>query len=350
MSQASFLRNAPENMRQRILAGSIVLVLAFTSNVQPVLAQTWQECFAEGIKARDQGRWKDAEDWLRRAINKNPQATGEKVRVYGMKFERYIPYFYLGLALFHQGDCRNALTNFDRSRNEGAVGIGGRSTMKGPEKKCREKLGITPSPPPPPPPPSGPTRRSGGIRGNPPPPPPPPNRRNIRPRVKPSLPPPPAPGGQNPTTTFKPTPQPTRSNRRTRVQPPPPSPPTTPQRGRGTPRAQPPPPSPPVKVIDARREILGKKAQEVQEALRRAGEWAGRLDRHLDRTRHAAFRQDPELQKRYEAAYRKLNSARTRLHAGEREGDLQAVVKAGSQAEEARRELEKLAQELGLGS
>jgi hypothetical protein len=47
---------------------------------------------------------------------------GEQIKLYGMRFEPYLPHYYLGLALFQTGDCAAALPEFAISQSQGALG------------------------------------------------------------------------------------------------------------------------------------------------------------------------------------------------------------------------------------
>jgi hypothetical protein len=57
---------------------------------------------------------------MRQAIAENPR-EGERVKLYGLRFEAYLPHFYLGLALLNAGDCEGAVKAFDASEAAGAI-------------------------------------------------------------------------------------------------------------------------------------------------------------------------------------------------------------------------------------
>lgn len=128
--------------------------IAAVAAVLPMLAAAdWRESFAAGVKARDQGQWEDAVRSMQEAIDQNPRATGEKVRVYGMKLERYLPYYYLGIAQYHLKNCQKAVEAFTKARAAGTMWLLGRNHMEALEERCQKKLGITAVIPPPPSPP-----------------------------------------------------------------------------------------------------------------------------------------------------------------------------------------------------
>jgi len=46
---------------------------------------------------------------------------GKPVRIYGNRYQRYLPHYYEGLALYNLKDCRGALEQWDLSLKAGAV-------------------------------------------------------------------------------------------------------------------------------------------------------------------------------------------------------------------------------------
>ena len=85
---------------------------------------------------------------MREAIGENP-TEGERIKLYGLRFETYLPHFYLGAAYLNLGNCDSATKSFETSRSQGAI----RNHPKWPElldglKSC-EGSGPAPKPPPP---------------------------------------------------------------------------------------------------------------------------------------------------------------------------------------------------------
>jgi hypothetical protein len=278
----------------RVARRSVLLLLVLGAFSGPAAAD-WRETFAEGVRAWDLGQWRKAARLMRRAIDERPEETGEKVRVYGMKWERYLPNYYLGMALYELNDCRAALAAFEASRDHGEVGLVGRSLMTRREEDCRNRVGA----PPPSSGSSGQGRSSGstsqGGRGG---------SRRVDPGSSSS-----SSTGSSASSSSPPAPKTTK---------------------------------------EARREALTEKVSEAEESLRRAGRVTRIIDGHLDRTGRRAFRRSSKLEERYQGAYRQLNNARFLLRAGRRENDLQAVTRAGSEADSALAELEAVARELGV--
>jgi phosphotransferase system HPr-like phosphotransfer protein len=271
----------------------------------------WRSAFAEGIKAYDLGEWGEVESYMKKAIDEKPTATGEKVRVYGMKFERYLPYYYLGVALYHQKRCQEALAEFARSRAAGQVGSLGKSNMMRQEEECRRKLGLPPpsATPPPPPPTAAPVNR----------------RRSSRPPPS-STPPPPS--SASPTTPPRP----------------PARPPTT-QRPPAPPAFDPPSPAKDTQTTEeVKDEVLKEKLETVQERVFRPAEaWVNAVDDYL-----RGLGREPTWAEHYRGHRSTLNSARALATAAASEGDVHAVEEAGRRGQEALKAIQDLARKLGI--
>ena len=65
--------------------------------------------YSDGIKAADKANWANSRAKMQSALalEPNPQA---RVRIYGMRFDPYIPHYYLALAAFKLGDCAGAIS------------------------------------------------------------------------------------------------------------------------------------------------------------------------------------------------------------------------------------------------
>lgn len=72
-----------------------------------------------GLAAAERGNWTGVETAMRQAIAGRPK---EDARL-GAKlyFKRYLPHFYLGRALFEQGDCSAALAAWAESERQGVI-------------------------------------------------------------------------------------------------------------------------------------------------------------------------------------------------------------------------------------
>ena len=101
-----------------VVAGVVAL---FAIDPARLHAQSaFQEAFRDGMGAFEQRRWTDAATQFRRATQLKPE-SGENVRLYGVRFESYLPQFFLGRALYELGDLPGAVRAFDASEQSGAV-------------------------------------------------------------------------------------------------------------------------------------------------------------------------------------------------------------------------------------
>jgi hypothetical protein len=77
---------------------------------------------------------------MREALAEQPR-EGEQVKLYGMRFEAYLPHYYLGLALFNAGDCEGALASWNTSETQGAVkGANQYKTLLKNRQACQGKV------------------------------------------------------------------------------------------------------------------------------------------------------------------------------------------------------------------
>jgi tetratricopeptide (TPR) repeat protein len=97
----------------------ITTIWLLSASSTPVTADA-VENYRRGLEAIERENWETAIDRLREAIAENPKA-GRRVKIYGMRYERYLPYFHLGLALHRHGDCQAALDAWSKSEKQGAI-------------------------------------------------------------------------------------------------------------------------------------------------------------------------------------------------------------------------------------
>ena len=108
----------------------------------------YKDSYRKGIEALDRKRWDDVVRHMREAVAGNP-TEGERLKLYGLRFEVYLPHFYLGAAYLNQGHCDLAVKEFETSRSQGAI----RSHPKYAElldglKSCEGQVARVPSPTP----------------------------------------------------------------------------------------------------------------------------------------------------------------------------------------------------------
>ncbi|GJM10011.1 MAG: hypothetical protein DHS20C11_22870 [Lysobacteraceae bacterium] len=92
--------------------------------------------YSEGLKALRAGDPESALGSLRSAIEENPNAA-TRIRLYGMRFDRYLPHYFLGVAHFALGDCRQALDAWDEASQQGIIqGQSEYQDLKRDQKHC----------------------------------------------------------------------------------------------------------------------------------------------------------------------------------------------------------------------
>ncbi|MFZ5787361.1 MAG: hypothetical protein ACOY3Y_13035 [Acidobacteriota bacterium] len=129
-----------------MLRARIALVLASALAAAPAWAD-YRDTFRRGIEALDRRDWAAAASLMRQARAEHPE-EGERIRIVGMRFEVYLPAYYLGLALFQSGDCAGALEALDASAAQGAVGrTGEMARLESMRGECRPKVqAVAPTP------------------------------------------------------------------------------------------------------------------------------------------------------------------------------------------------------------
>lgn len=80
----------------------------------------YKDTYKKGLESVQRGNWAEAARQMRAAAAEQPK-EGEQVKLYGMRFEAYLPHYHLGLALFNAGDCEGALEAWQTSETQGAV-------------------------------------------------------------------------------------------------------------------------------------------------------------------------------------------------------------------------------------
>lgn len=105
--------------------------------------------YAQGVDAAKAGNWGDVETFMTSALKESsePQA---KVKVYGMRFEPYVPQYYLGLAAYKRGDCGAAMRAWADGPTKAIVD--GNPALSGPfndgVRDCGSKVASNPTTPP----------------------------------------------------------------------------------------------------------------------------------------------------------------------------------------------------------
>ena len=85
----------------------------------PVSAE-FKRDYTVGKKSFEEAEYQDAIEKLKSAIADNPKPAA-RVKLYGMRFDSYLPHFYLGQAYFKLNDCESALAAWEQSLSGGVI-------------------------------------------------------------------------------------------------------------------------------------------------------------------------------------------------------------------------------------
>jgi hypothetical protein len=95
-------------------------------------AADYRDSYRRGIDAAGHDNWSETARLMRAALAEQPR-EGETVPLADGRPAHYLPRYYLGLALFHGGDCQGARREWERSRRQGAI-------LRSPVLKTVDKL------------------------------------------------------------------------------------------------------------------------------------------------------------------------------------------------------------------
>jgi hypothetical protein len=95
-----------------ILAASLLLAV-------PAVAD-YRDSYRKGIDAAGREDWTETARLMRAALAERPREGGA-VPLPSGRAAHYLPRYYLGLALFHGGDCQSARREWERARRQGAI-------------------------------------------------------------------------------------------------------------------------------------------------------------------------------------------------------------------------------------
>lgn len=100
-----------------------VVAMVLLVGVGTARAQQQDGAFRQGLEARDAKNWTEMAAQMQRAIdadkNESTRKVGERLGIFGGM--EYLPYFFLGEALYNKTDCAGALRAWDESRRQGVV-------------------------------------------------------------------------------------------------------------------------------------------------------------------------------------------------------------------------------------
>ena len=125
-------------LRARGLVLLLGLGAAFTAHAD------YKRTYAEGLDAARAEDWGTVRQKMQEALAEEG-APAAKVRLYGTRFDAYVPQYYLGLAAYKQGNCAEAISNWENAAARPI--IAGSDTLSGVANAgladCRTRLAAT---------------------------------------------------------------------------------------------------------------------------------------------------------------------------------------------------------------
>ena len=80
----------------------------------------YKDNYALGLKAYNDGDYAKARELMQQAFAEHAEPAA-RVRLYGQRWEPYLPQYYLGMVAFKQGDCATALAQWNAPANRQVV-------------------------------------------------------------------------------------------------------------------------------------------------------------------------------------------------------------------------------------
>jgi hypothetical protein len=132
-----------DSIRQTILIRSAIsvtcILLAFPAQAD------FKRDYNSGVRDYYSGEYAAAIKNLESAIEAESSAQ-EKVRFYGMRYEPYIPYFFLGQSKFKLNDCDGALVEWGKSLAQGVATVHEDfAELQANQAECEKKLDKPPA-------------------------------------------------------------------------------------------------------------------------------------------------------------------------------------------------------------
>lgn len=98
---------------------SLLIASLLLAGTADAAGRKFLEDYKSGLEAIEAEDWERAADLMQRALGRRAGEARRLPRYVYLK--PYLPHFYLGLALFKQGDCKGALKAWQRSEGYGVV-------------------------------------------------------------------------------------------------------------------------------------------------------------------------------------------------------------------------------------
>ncbi len=111
------MRNQPnvsKNLRFKLAFLLIALLIA------PISYADFKDAYKDGVRAAEDQNWALVDSKMREALSSEPTPQA-KVRLYGMRFEPYLPHHYLALAASARNNCAAALAALNNGGHQSAL-------------------------------------------------------------------------------------------------------------------------------------------------------------------------------------------------------------------------------------
>ncbi|PWT88416.1 MAG: hypothetical protein C5B54_10675, partial [Acidobacteria bacterium] len=99
-------------MKNRTVA-ILIAVTFIACHCSLLFAEEWYVAYQAGIDAVNQKNWGVAEAKLKTALSTGPK-SGKKVKFYGLKFDQYVPHYYLGVVYANTNRNQEAQNEFQQ--------------------------------------------------------------------------------------------------------------------------------------------------------------------------------------------------------------------------------------------
>jgi hypothetical protein len=109
-----------EQKMSKSLGFRLVSLLVIALLIAPLSYADFKDAYKDGVSAYEDQNWALVESKMREALSAEPTPQA-KVRLYGMRFEPYIPHHYLALAASARNNCAAALAALSSAGHQSAL-------------------------------------------------------------------------------------------------------------------------------------------------------------------------------------------------------------------------------------
>ncbi len=107
-------------MRTLLMSNKLILLLLIALLIARSSHADFKDAYKDGVRAAEAQNWALVESKMREALSAEPTPQA-KVRLYGMRFEPYVPHHYLALAASARNNCAAALAALNNSGHQSAL-------------------------------------------------------------------------------------------------------------------------------------------------------------------------------------------------------------------------------------